>query len=358
MSTIFGLAQLSAADYQFMRQADNRLIYDAVNVYLQQAMMDMRDSASLFIEGTTTKAKEQYQLPMGGRMQERSGQTKSDSVRRSGKWDVAYPIKEFGDTVATTDVDMAYMTPAEFQTHIDGVLIRAANTYRFEILRRVFKNTTDSFTDARLGSLTIQPLANGTAGELYPPEHGSESEATQDHYLESNYDASAISDTNNPIKTMTDKLILRYGRRTGGIPIVTLINSAQRAKIEALTNFRPYVPTPINPGADTDIVIADPAGVGETIGYINSSWVSVWDWIPSNYLVSVYQEAPKPLFERIDLPETGLGQGLQLVSRSADYPLLYNEWRWRFGVGTGNRLNGVVMELGTGGTYSIPSDYA
>jgi hypothetical protein len=357
MTTIFGLAQLSASDYQFMRQADNRLIYDAVNTYLQQAMMEMRDSAALFVEGTTTKAKERYQLPMTGRMQERSGQTKSDAVRRSGSWDVAYPLKEFGDTIATTDVDFAYMTPQEFQTHIDGVITRSANTYRFEILRRIFKDTTDTFTDPRLGALTIQPLANGTSGELYPPVIGSETEATQEHYLGANYLSSAISDTNNPIKTIADKLISRFGRRTGGIPITTLINSAQRAKVEALTNFRPYVPNAITAGQDTDIVSAVPNGVGETIGYINSSWVNVWDWMPEDYMLALYLGAPKPLFERIDLPETGLGSGLQLVSQSTVYPLMYNEWRWRFGMGTGNRLNGVVIHVTNSSSYTIPTIY-
>jgi hypothetical protein len=33
------------------------------------------------------------------------------------------------------------------------------------------------------------------------------------------------------------------------------------------------------------------------------------------------------------------------------------EWRTRFGVGVANRLNAVVMELGSGGTYTIPTGY-
>jgi hypothetical protein len=357
MSTIFGLAQLSASDYQFARQVDKAILYNATQEYLNMAMEEMRNVNTLFVQNQTTRYSERVQLPMTGRMQERAGETKSGAVRRNGSYDVAYPLKDFGDTVATTDVDFAYMTPQEFQAHIDGVVTRAMNTYRFEVMRRVFKNTTDTFTDRRNGSLTIQCLANGDS-VTYPPVHGSESEATQDHYLESGYAASAISDTNNPVKTMTDKLILRYGRRTGGIPIVTMINSAQTAKIEALSNFRPYVPNAISAGQDTDIVSAAPTGVGETIGYVNSSWICVWDWIPANYMVSIYQSAEKPLVERVDPSETGLGTGLQLVNRDEDYPLLFNEWRWRFGIGTRNRLNGVVMELGTGGTYSIPSDYA
>lgn len=357
MSTIFGLAQLSASDYQFARQVDKAILYNATTEYLAMAMEEMRNVNTLFVSGQTTKYSERIQLPMSGRMQERSGETKSGAIRRNGSYDVAYPLKDFGDTVASTDVDFAYMTPQEFQAHIDGVITRAANTYRFEGLRRLFKNTTDTFTDRRNGSLTIQPLANGDS-VTYPPVHGTESEATADHYLESGYAASAISDTQNPIKTMSDKLILRYGRQTGGIPIATAINSAQVAKIEALTNFRPYVPNAISAGQDTDVVSASPTGVGETIGYINSSWVNVWDWIPENYLVSVYLPAEKPLVERVDPAETGLGTGLQLVSRDEDYPLMFNEWRWRFGLGTRQRLSVVIMELGTGGTYSIPSDYA
>jgi hypothetical protein len=357
MSTIFGLAQLSASDYQLARQIDKQILYNATTEYLNMAMEEMRNVNALFVEGQTSRYSERVQLPMTGEMQERSGETKSGAIRRNGSYDVAYPLKEFGDTITTTDVDFAYMTPQEYQAHIDGVITRSANTYRKEAMRRIFKNTTDTFTDQRNGSLTIQCLANGDS-VTYWPVHGSDTEATADHYLESGYAASAISDTNNPVKTMSDKLILRYGRQTGGKPIVTLINSAQQAKIEALTNFRPYVPTAITPGANTDIVSADPIGVGETIGHINSSWVSVWDWIPENYMVSIYLPAEKPLIERVDPAETGLGTGLQLVNRDTDYPIMFNEWRWRFGLGTRNRLNGVIMELGTGGTYTIPTIYA
>jgi hypothetical protein len=362
MSTIFGLAQLSASDYQFMRKADQALIYNAVNTYLQITNQYRAAAYSLFVEGQTTKLTERIQLGMTGQMQRvRASGAKPDAARRSGSWDVAYPLDSFEDAVNSSDIDFAYMTPQEFQAHIDGVINRANETYRFEILRRIFKNTDDTFVDPRLGSVTIKPLANGTSGELYWPVAGTNADATANYYAESGYAASAISDTNNPIATITDALTLRWGRMTGEIPLAVLINSAQVAKIKALSNFVPYVPTAITAGSNTDIVSL-PSQLAmsgmQVIGWCDSAWICVWDWIPANYMVGIHLSAEKPLKERVDPAETGLGSGLQLVARETDFPIMYNIWRLRFGIGTSNRLNGFVMELGSGGSYSIPSAYA
>jgi len=53
-----------------------------------------------------------------------------------------------------------------------------------------------------------------------------------------------------------------------------------------------------------------------------------------------------------------LGDGLQLVAKENAFPFEASFWRHRFGIGGGNRLNGVVLEFGTGGSYSIPAAYA
>lgn len=359
MTTIFGLAQLSATDYQYVRTVGQDILYSATMQYLNMANMDRLAASNLFVETRTTLYAEKYKLPMTGRMQRRSPENKPGAIRRSGEWSVAYPLYSFGDELAMTEEDFAYMSPQEFQDHIDGVIIRSVNTYRYEILRRLFKNTTDTVVDKHNGqTLIVQPLANGTSGELYPPVLGSETEATANHYLESGYAATAISDSQNPLTTMTDLLVGRYGRRTGGINIATLINKAQRKQLEGLTRFTPYVPDAVNPGSNTDTVFNNVNIPGEIIGYAESTWVSVWDWIPANYMVSIYLDAPKPLKERVHPTETGLGAGLQLRNQSRDWPILFNDWVYDFGIGTGNRLNGVVMELGNGGGYSIPSGYS
>lgn len=360
MSTIFGLAKMSASDYAYVNNANQELLYEAAQQYIEMANIATNQAMSAFVEPTpTTNFKERYKLSMTGRMQRTSEETSGKSVAPSGSWDVAYPIYNFHEQVAISDVDAAYMTPAEFQLHIDGVITRARNAKRFEILKRLFKNTTDTYTDKRHGSLTIETLANGDS-VVYPPVEGSESEATEDHYLESGYAASAISDTNNPFQTLADDLVHHGTNTTDDLPIGFMINSAQAAKTKALTNFIPYVPNAIQRGQDTDQVLMPARPIpGKIIGYmLGAGWVSVWDWIPANYITGVNLAAPQALRMRVDPAETNLGSGgLQLLPEERHGVLTFNSWRLRFGIGTANRINAAIMELGTGGTYSIPSAY-
>lgn len=361
MSTIFALARLNSSDYKYTRNADQTLIYEATMQYVDMANDAAFGAMNAFVGSTpTTVAQERYQLPMNGRMQKVSEERGAKSVARSGKWDVAYPLEQFGSELTVTDIDMAYMTPEEYQTHIDGVISMANNARRHEILYRLFNNTQDTFEDKRLGALTIEPLANGDT-VVYPPVEGSDTEATESHYLESGYAASVISDTNNPIKTLVDDLVHHGVNRTEDIPVVTFINPAQQSAIESLTNFVPYIPpSRIRAGMDTDEVVLPPANLpGRVIGYVRGySWISVWPWIPSDYLVSVNLAAPAPLKMRVDPAETGLGSGgLVALPEEINGVLTFNTWRLRFGIGGANRLSAAVMELGTGGTYTIPTAY-
>jgi hypothetical protein len=233
------------------------------------------------------------------------------------------------------------------------------NAKRHEVLYRVFNNTQDTFTDKRHGTLTIETIANGDS-VLYPPVEGSESEATEDHYLESGYASAAISDTNNPVKTLVEDLVHHGVNRTEDIPVAIMINPAEVTAISALTNFVPYISGQINSGADTDQVnLPSRAIPGKIIGYVRGyAWISVWNWMPANYMVAVNLEAPQPIKMRVDPAETGLGGGgLQLLPEERNGVLTFNAWRLRFGLGAANRLSCAVMELGTGGTYSIPTAY-
>jgi hypothetical protein len=360
MTTIFGLARLTASDYQFYRQADQQLLYTAAQQYIEMANTAIQQAASAFVEPVMTeKAKERYQLGMTGRMQETGENATGSPVARSGSWDVAYPLKNYTDSLATGDVDAAYMTPAELQLHVDGIITRAANAKRHAILKRLFNNTQESFIDPRLGTLTVEPIANGDA-VLYPPIEGTDSEAAENHFLESNYAAADISDTNNPYATLTTELVEHGTNTTEDIPLAFLINPAQQTKTEALINFVPFIPRQIAPGQDTDRVLMPARPIpGKIIGYIRGTgWVSVWNWIPSAYIAGINLAAPQAFRMRKDLTGTNLGDGgLQLLPEERTGVVTFKSWRLRFGVGAANRLNAAVMELGTGGTYSIPAAY-
>lgn len=357
MSWLAGMLTLNDTDRVFTSTQGQRVVYDAIATYLNKVNADLNAAQSVFVEGRTTDHIERYRLPGGGRLQRRGGFAQSGAVKNTGSWDVAYPLEDFGAQIAENDITMAYMTVADMARHVDTVVTQAINTRRFEMLKALFGNADRTFVDPLWGSLTIKPGANGDA-VVYPPVLGSESEATEDHYLETNYTSANISDTNNPLVTIRNELEEHFGAMTGGENIVVFINNAQRAKIEALSGVDEVTDNYIQPGTQVNVPVRLPNVPGRVIARGNGVWVVEWRWIPANYLVGVHLEVPAPLKERVDPADTGLGTGLQLVARESEYPIESAHWRDRFGYGVGNRLNLCILECGTGGTYSTPAAFA
>lgn len=354
MSGIFGLLGLSDTDRSYVNTIGQSAVYDAIQQYMMRLNADMQAASSIFVETTTTDFKERYYLPGGGRLQLRGGLAQSAAVKAAGSWDVAYPLNEYGAAMAGDDISLAYMNMQQLSRHLQTVQNQAAGTMRVEILNAIFNNAQDSHVDPINGTLAVEPLANGDA-VVYPPVIGSDSEATETHYAESGYAASAISDTNNPIVTIVDELEEHFGSGTGGENNVIFINNAQTAKIKALSDFDEVPDRFIRTGDSISVPTNLPSVPGKIIGRGSGAWIVEWRWIPANYLFGMNLEQPAPLKMRVDPADTGLGTGLQLVRTSDHYPLQQSHYRWRFGLGCGNRLNGFVMELGTGGTYSVPT---
>ncbi len=361
MAYKYGVLTLADADdYTLVNTVGQGVVYDDLNLYLAQRQADMQAALAVFVEMTTELYTENYKLPGGGRLQRRGGQAQSAAVKAGGSWDTGYPLEDFGAQIAWTDVVMGYLTIQEFNRHVQTVEEQDRNTVRFELLKALFNNGGGSprtFVDPIHGSINVQPLANGDA-TLYPPVMGSETEATENVYLESGYVAADISDTNNPYATNVAKLVSHFGRSTGGRNIVSFINSAQEAKTRALTDFVEVEDRFVRTSALADVPVNLPNVPGEVVGRVSGTWVVVWDWIPANYILTIHLEAEAPLKMRVDPASTGLQRGLVLVAQDAIYPFEMAHWRHRFGFGVGNRLSAVVMELGTGGTYTVPTAFA
>lgn len=363
MASIFGNLGLSDTDRVFQATQGQAVIYDEIVRFLARVNAELTAQMGIFVSGPTTNYSERYKLPGGGYMQEMgfAPQTKPASRKTSGGWDVAYPLSEFGDAVSGDRVSMAYMTVGDLDRHVQGVVVRNANTVRYQMLKALFNSTAGTFTDPLWGSLTVQRLANGDT-VTYPAVIGSDTEATETHYLESGYAASGISDTNNPYVTVRDELEEHFGIFTGGSSVVVFINSAQVAKTEDLTDFVEVTDRFVQPGQNTATLLNLPANVilpgsSQIIGRTNGCWVVRWDRIPANYLFGLHLDSEAPLKMRIDPTDTGLGSGLQLIASEMDHPFESSYWSNRFGFGVSNRLNGVVLELGTGGSYTVPAAY-
>lgn len=354
MSTIWGVLGIADRDttVDYVGQTST---FEAINELVNRHNVELAAASQVFIEMETTDYQETYYLPAGGMLQEATRLTRPGAVKATGSYTTAYDLRDGRDQMAWDDVSLAYMTLNQVQAQLRTVLIRDQNWTRYHILKHLLNKTNATFVDEIRGSLTVRRLANSD-GSLYPPVIGSSSEAEDNHYLVSGYTAANISDTNNPFVTLRDEIEEHFGAGD----VVAFINNAQRAKVEALTNFVPVSDRYIQEGNDTATISGAPAGVpGSLLGRIDDVWVVEWRWIPANYIMALDTMQPAPLKKRVDLPTNIAGRGaLQLVAEQEELPLMSSFWRHREGYGVGNRLNGVAMELTTDGSYDNPATYA
>jgi hypothetical protein len=360
MGHIASILGISAAERQSINSIGERIVYDAAMQYVLARQEEIALTTSALIGAETELWQEQYALPGGGMLPPVSGDTAAPTRRTLGSWSVAYPLATYGASLGYTKEVLGYTTPDGFELQVNGIIEAGLNRLRHEILRRLFKNTVDSITEAYPAgaTLTVQPLANGDS-VVYPPVEGSNTEATDNHYLASGYAANTISNTNNPLRTLADELYEHFPATTGGINGVVFINNAQTALISALTEFDAVVDNFIRAGSNTDVPINLPNVPGKIIGRANVSgvWVVEWRWIPADYMLALNLEADGPLKMRVDMASSGLPRGLHMSFTDPNRPIQTMEWKHRFGIGASNRLNGVVMQLTTG-SYTIPSAYA
>lgn len=363
MSNIYGLLGISDSDRVYLSTLGQGLVLDAVREYVNGVNAELNSAYGVFVERKTEDYKLRYKLPGGGRMQA-SGfapQGTPALVKVTGQWDVAFPLQSFRDAMGGDRISMAYMTAQDLERHLSTIRTRYINTYRFELLKALLNNTQRTFTDEQWGALAIEPLANGDT-VTFPPVLGSESEATDDHYLETNYTVANLSDTNNPIATAVAELEEHFGTPTGNSNIACFGGKTWADKITAtLTEFVDVDDMGIKPGQDTATVVNTPKGLpGRIRGRCSNSgaWIIEWRWVPANYQITIHLDEAAPLMERNDPAFTGLPRGLALIAKDDSLPFETSYYDARFGLGAGNRLNGVVTEFGTGGTYTIPSGYS
>lgn len=354
MSTIFGVLGIQDRDTT-VDSVGQRTVYEAVTELVNRYTADSEAATRVFVQEETTIYQENYFLPGGGMMQESDRLTRPGAVKPEGYYTVAYDLRDARDQVAWDDISLAYLTLNKLNTALQTVIIRHANWRRFQILKHLLNGTNATFTDEIRGSLTIRRLAN-TDSTTYAPVIGALSGADDNHYLESGYASASISDTNNPYVTLRNEVEEHFGTSN----MVAIINNAQRTVTEALTSFVPPARVGVREGDATAVATDAPAGVpGRFIGRVDEVAVFEWRYMPANYIVALDLNQPAPLKKRIDEPTGIRGRGrLELVTTQDEFPLHESFWRAREGYGVANRLAAAVMELGTGGTYSIPSGYS
>lgn len=356
------LAQLGIADndYLFNSRVGQDTVFEVANEFIRQREEQVNRAYAVFIDGTTQAHTERIKLPGSSYMAETGLNDDAPDAKVLGGWDVSYELRNFTKAISYNDVARGYMTAEEFTLQVNNIVTANTNTMRRYMLRMLFNNTQKAFTDETLNDLEllVQPLANGDAVR-YPPLAGVDDTATANHYIESGYIPSAVSNTNDPFVTAVDLLEATFNSTENGENIVTFVSPLQRSVYEALSSFEEVPDNYIRTSSLADIPVGLPQVPGKIYGrHKRGTWVVGWPNIPDGYLLSVHLDRQKPIKMRLDPSGTGISQGLQLVHRDERGPVEKLTWRNRYGFGVGMRLNGVVIELANGGSYTIPSIFA
>ena len=354
--TIAGILGIENSETTFVNTVGQVAVYDAVTEYASRLSEDLLRISNLFVQGVTENHKWRYYLPGDGELLTQGGMARAAERKIGGSYDVALPIFQWGDALGNSFIDVAYMSIADIDRQVAAIRDRARRTMRRQILSALLDNVTYTFDDKKQGTLTIKPLANNDT-DLYPPVVGSDVSATANHYAETGYAVAAISDANNPVKTVSDALYGRYEGQT--VDMLAFVAANVAPYVEGLTEFEPITDPRIQKGANADNLINIPASIpGKVLGRINETWVVRWSDLPSNYVVGINPNGEKPLQMRVDPAYTNLPRNLTLIKQSDEFPLEKSEWMWRFGMGVTNRLNGYVLEVANGGGYTVPTGFS
>mgnify|MGYP000911329147 CR=1 FL=1 len=371
MSSLPGILNINDTERAFVNVLGQELVFDAINTVLAQYNAEVSAQLGVFVERDTERFKMRYLLPGGGRLQEMGRQGAAGAVKRAGYYDVSFPLRQYGAELGGSRVDMAYMSIAEVDAHLDTIMIQDLNTMRWNILTAIFEDTNLTFSDMLHGDLTVRRLANGD-GTLYPAVLGSETEAEDNHYINAGYAVADIAAANNPAVTLRDEIVEHFGGlAVNGNNIVYFHGADQTPYLSAIDGYIPmedkfltantYVHSA---GANYPLGWPKPQGWPNVPGRVHGRawgvWLSEWTgWIPNKYGIAVLLEVPAPLMKRVDPSDTGLGNGLQLVATDYEHPLQRARYEHRYGLGAGNRLSAAVIEInGAGGSYDPPTEYA
>lgn len=364
MSTLHGILNLEDSERAYVSNVGQALVFDAVNQVLADHNQDVMSAAAVFIERETEKFAMRYLLAGGGKLQRMGTQAPAGTVKRSGSYDVGFPLRQWGAELGGSRVAMAYMTIAELDAHLKTIKIQDLNTLRWRILTSLFEDDNYTFVDPIHGSITVRRLANVTSGSdttVYPPVVGSETEATDDHYLGMNNTVAAIADgATDPTTLLRNEIAEHFGGiGSTGRNFVYFHANDQTAYLKALTGYVAVSDQFVQPGNDTATVSGWPAVPGMIYGRVNGVWLSEWDgWIPDLFGLMILLGVPAPLIMRRDPAEVGLGRGLQLVAEDTNHPLHRASYENRYGLGCGNRLSAAVVKINSTTTYASPTAYS
>jgi len=311
---------------------------------------------------------ENVRYPVEENFQEASEFGEPVGIRLGPAFQHGYDFKWWDLAIRYTWMFLAE-TSSEQLAALNNQALEADNRLLFtRIMRRLFNSTTNAATIEGV-AYNVYPFYNGDS--MVPPKWKNVTHAaSHNHYLES---GSLTLDAGD-INTMEDHLYHHGYSLANGYQLLLLCSRQEGLLIRAMVagvggSLYTFIPgeavgggvfLPANSG-----IVGRPPTVNvpglRTIGTYGPWVVIEEEYIPSNYIVGLASGGPDNIGNPIGIRqhENASLRGLRLVKgRTPDYPLIDSFYLHGFGTGVRHRGAGVVTELGTGGTYTIPAAYA
>ena len=325
-----------------------------------------RDALTNLLTFNVTTLIEGVRYPIEQDFEEASEYGEPKGIRLGPSFRMGYDFKWWDLAIRYTWMFLAEATQAQLQA-LNNTALEADNRLMFtRVMRQVFNSTT-KVADIDGESVNVYPFYNGDT--MVPPKWKNTVHTTgHNHYLES---GAAVVDSAD-LDDMQNHLTHHGYTSIRGYRLVILVNPQEGETIRAFAredgdkyDFLPssnvggglYVPP--NGGIIGAPPLANLPGL-LSIGTYGQFTVVEEDYIPAGYMFAFATGGELNIGNPVGIRqhEQSSLQGLRLVKgRDNDYPLIDSFYLHGMGTGVRHRGAGVVMEIGSGGTYTIPGDY-
>lgn len=326
-----------------------------------------RDALTNLLTFNVTALIEGVRYPIEQDFQEASEFGEPTGIRLGPSFRMGYDFKWWDLAIRYTWMFLAEATTAQL-TALNNTALEADNRLMFtRVMKQIFNSTTKT-ADIDGESVNVYPFYNGDS--MVPPKWKNTTHSTgHNHYLESG----ATTVDSGDLDAMAAHLTHHGYTQITGYRLVLLVNQAQGATIRTfrsadgdLFDFIPAagvgggVYLPANSGIVGQVAVTNIPGLN-TIGTYGQFTIVEEDYIPAGYMFGFATGGELAIGNPVGIRqhENASLQGLRLVKgRDNDYPLIDSFYLHGMGTGVRHRGAGVVMEIGNGGTYTVPAAYA
>lgn len=326
-----------------------------------------RDALTNLLTFNVTALIESVRYPIEQDFEEASEFGEPKGIRLGPAFRMGYDFKWWDIAIRYTWMFLAESTQAQLQA-LNNTALEADNRLMFtRVMKQIFNSATKT-ADIDGESVNVYPFYNGDS--MVPPKWKNTVHTTgHNHYLESG----AATVDSGDLDTMASHLLHHGYTNTAGYRLVLMVNAAQGATIRTFRSadgdLYDFIPSqnvgggvylPPNSGIVGAPALANIPGLN-TIGTYGPFSIVEEDYIPVGYMFAFATGGELALGNPVGIRqhENASLQGLRLVKgRDNDYPLIDSYYLHGFGTGVRHRGAGVVMEIGNGGTYTVPAAYA